>query len=259
MPEKKTGVLSNMLFFIGFISLLQILFLPGFVLARFFGIKDPIPTLVLSFPLSLAANYLFVFSASGLGLFNRAGSFMYVSAGMFFVVFFLWKSEGIRMVHSGSVESARKGWVKTVSRVFLLLLLLATLLPLLSKMVADNPGVLDSHDAAASFNRWAVEWYHKGSPTFTSTYPQLIPTNWALMYQLAGTSNIQVFAKGLMPFFSLYTLVMLLHLHACTRHWGAGLVSAVFYCWLLYSLHGSFITAGYVDIPVTFKIGRAHV
>jgi len=89
-------------------------------------------------------------------------------------------------------------------------------------------------------------------PTHTWRYPQLIPTNWSISYVLLQNTDVQCFAKAIMPLFSLGVLLLFLDLGVQKKKslYLAGLV--LYGIFLAYMYNPSFIASGYVDIAVSF-------
>ena len=62
-----------MLIFLGVLGLLQITILPGLLIRKYCGLHGGIlEQMIQLFPLSLIANYLFIFALAALHLYNRA-------------------------------------------------------------------------------------------------------------------------------------------------------------------------------------------
>jgi hypothetical protein len=107
-------------------------------------------------------------------------------------------------------------------------------------------------DPVVSWNRFALDWTANKIPTQTWRYPQLIPANWSISYVLMGTSQVQVFAKSIMAFFSIGTMTLFADLAFKTRsavYWFALIIYGVF---LGFLYNPSVIVSGYVDIAVSF-------
>jgi hypothetical protein len=79
--------------------------------------------------------------------------------------------------------------------------------------------VFSSWDAVVSWNQWAIAWAASQVPMYTRFYPQLIPANWSITYVLLGTTEIQFFAKSIMPLFALLMLLGLFNLSLQTRNY----------------------------------------
>ncbi len=87
-------------------------------------------------------------------------------------------------------------------------------------------------------------------PSGTWQYPQLLPLNWSMIYVITGNS-LQLFAKALMPLFSLFILLMIFDLGLETRQMGLFL-AVVLTRLMIKKFLGDYITEGYADIPVAF-------
>jgi hypothetical protein len=113
--------------------------------------------------------------------------------------------------------------------------------------------VFNTWDAVVSWNRWAVDWASNQFPVRTEDYPQLIPTNWAMIYQILGTSQIQFFSKAIMPLFPLLILLLLFGMGFETRN-PAFFLSIEVARLIIKKFSGDFISAGYVDFALSFMV-----
>jgi len=111
--------------------------------------------------------------------------------------------------------------------------------------------VFNVWDAIFSWNRWAVDWSTNQLPVLTYEYPQLLPANWSLSYVIIQNTDVQAFAKAIMPLFSIFTTLLFFDL-AKKKNNLAYFMGLIIYGLILYSLYRQFITSGYVDIAVSF-------
>ncbi len=121
-------------------------------------------------------------------------------------------------------------------------------------VLADHvPGVFEEWDAVASWNRWATDWYAGRWPSNTYGYPQLIPALWSVTYHWLGSSQVEIFARGLMGLFPVAILAVFVDLFFRWRR-PAPLLSAALFIALLLGPYANVLDSGYVDVPVTFFV-----
>ena len=111
--------------------------------------------------------------------------------------------------------------------------------------------VFETWDAVVSWNRWATDWAQNMFPRSTQDYPQLIPTSWAMIYRMIGTTQVQFFGKSIMPVFPLFTILLILSIGFITKNYGF-FISVIIIRYLNKKLVGEFLIAGYVDLALTF-------
>jgi hypothetical protein len=265
------------MFILGLLALVQLTFLPGFLFLR--GIKlyaGFIKTLILSFALSLVINYCLVVL--------MIAAHIYVSAAVLLVfagecILFGWFYHSAASLSLGQV-SARilagfEGFLASFwvfrrefdpaqdddPEFFRLLrlgfytlagiLALSAILWLFQVFRANLGTVFNSWDAVLSWNRWAVILAGNHFPIDSGTYPQLLPANLSLTYIFSGSTQVQFFAKALMPLFSIYMLLLLADLGLQYKTAGFFL-AAVVARYMLKKFLGDFIPEGYADIPAAF-------
>jgi hypothetical protein len=109
----------------------------------------------------------------------------------------------------------------------------------------------NSYDTVAEWNRWALDWAANRLPTGTWRYPQLLSSNWSLIYVLMGDTTLQFFNKAFMPLFTLFILLMMVDLAYQKKNPGYLLGTAITYLTLKKFL-GAFLIEGLADMPVAF-------
>lgn len=109
-------------------------------------------------------------------------------------------------------------------------------------------------DELYSWNRWALAW-SAGHVPDAGLYPQLIPTNFALFYQIIGRLPEQPYLVGLarlsMPFYTVMVGLMMLDLAHETHH-SRYRLSVILWAVLVLGLLGKYVTRGLVDIPLAY-------
>ena len=261
------------MFILGIIGVLQVTWLPGFILLRIANIRTSrIGSVVFGFGLSLTLNYVLVLILTTLKIFYQW--LLYIVIGLE-IVTALWitRKQWTRPIG----DTFRDFWLSLIDKFttflvnlkshftkkeydaifksisFILFFLLA-LIPLwwVIRIFADNLGtVFNTWDAVVSWNTWATQWASNNLPQHTWRYPQLIPTNWALIYVLIGNSKVQLFTKALMPLFLFSIILLMIGLGLKKRQAGFLLAGVISYFVIKHFL-GEYIPEGYVDIPVSF-------
>jgi hypothetical protein len=249
--------------FLGVLSVIQLLALPGLLLIRLFpGKRGLIQNSLYVFMLSLLANYAAVFLLVSVGLYLRtvvlavfileAAALVWLNRG-----YLLKAVDGSGARIKNSLPTALKtfaDWAKKDFWSASLFFVFATLAVLglawvLSVWVSNFNTVYQTWDAWASWDRWAVKWADNRFPGDTWEYPQLIPVSYSIAYKFIGTTAVKFFGKSIMPLFTLAIGLMLFDLGKKFKSFGYMLGAGL----ALYSINlflGKYIPDGYVDIPV---------
>ena len=115
------------------------------------------------------------------------------------------------------------------------------------RAVFDFGNVFSIWDAVVSWNRWAVDWSQGIFPRGTYDYPQLLPSIWSLIYQLIGTTDIQVFAKATVAWLPVAAILVYAGIWQEERT-SASVVGAIAFTLLLRQFKEIAI-GGYVEFP----------
>lgn len=172
--------------------------------------------------LSLPVNYLFVASAFAFGVFLPPVSALY-SAVLWLAAVWFWRAELKQFLLAppeiGEYAAAGfrhiTGWFDSLDRGGRVLL--AAALGGSALAVAFYLGwlwdgvdnIFSRWDSALSWNVWAESWAQGKFPAGVAEYPQLLPMNWALAYQLIG-EPVQFVPKAAVSLFPLLTLLLFL-------------------------------------------------
>jgi hypothetical protein len=255
-------------FLLGTLGFMQMTFLPGLVLQRFFKVQTRFfDKVVMIFGLSLIANYIIVFLLTLLGIYTRITLSVVILAEFAAILWFhrdglntsveqlldsIWAD--IHELVSFFFPHRENDGVSTLQyflRVLLLLLAARSILWVVNIFIQNLGTVFSAWDAVVSWNKWATVWASNVVPLDSHFYPQLIPINWSLTYVLLGSPTIQFFAKALMPVFGVFVVLGFFALCIQTKQYYY-LVSLV----VVHSLFDDFIDTGmnngYVDIAVAF-------
>lgn len=203
----------------GILSIIQVLFLPGFLLLFFLNMhRGIIRCLLLSCALSMIINFFIVYFLTVLHLYNYYSVYMLLMLEL--ATLFL-----CRNMHEEKYEffpkseyafshATLKKCFSQVTIIHVLIFALAafTLMTFVWFFVSFSSQAFVYRDAVLNFNRWAISWYHNLLPTNTWDYPQLLSANWSLTYQFIFTDTVQLFAKSLTAMIPLFTLLIVIDL-----------------------------------------------
>jgi hypothetical protein len=262
---------------LGLLSLVQILFLPGYLLLRAARVgTGVVATSVLSFALSLVVNHVLVAGLVVLGIYRP--NVVYGVFALEFGFLLALVRRRLRMnvaetaatsrlqirecfraiVGAGRVaegpSSPRSG--KPGRAGFLRLTIVIAAVAVIGGFalagVAQTGQIFEQWDAVVSWNRWAVDWAANRLPHATSIYPQLLPTNISLTYVFMRSSQVWVFAKAFQFVFCLMLLVAMLDLARIEGRFGYVPGVLVTYGLLVAILRYRMLSSGYVDVPLAF-------
>jgi hypothetical protein len=259
------------MFLLGLISIIQITFLPGLILLKFFKAKHGIlQSLVYAFALSLISNHLLVFTITALRI-NISIAF-YVIFVLEIVGFIVLYKDELRQPLTTTLTNKREEFIVDLSsfwtshaqkssssyQIIVEIIALVSILWAGSSIwwafrvwLSNVDTVFIQWDAIVSWNRWAIEWFNGSFPSLTNRYAQLIPTNFAVTYAYLGGTQLQFFAKSIMPFFNLFILLLLFSLGLKTKNFGY-FVSVIITRYTMKKFLGDYIASGYVDVALAF-------
>lgn len=244
---------------LGVLAFIQLTILPGWLIAWRWRAPSWWLRVLVAFGLSLLFNHLLVLALVILGGFHQAVVLSVVGGEVLLLLGLLYKNHWAIVPRQGTIslpanlsgDLAAPRWLGQALFWLIVVGAASALLTIVVKVISLNPGVFNIWDDFVSFNRWAVDWYNGIVPVKTQLYPQLIPTNWALAYQIVGNSDIQFFVKAVMGVFPIAILTIFIDLFYRSKR-AAFLLGLIFTTVLLLALSNVFIGSGYVDIPAAF-------
>jgi hypothetical protein len=250
------------MFFLLLISVLQICFIPGFILFASLNRKpDDTKILlapVISFGLSLLINYLIVVILIWFHLYTKTSlTFVLITELILLSVLFILLKPGIkeydyqgsfkRLYKEGKLLLNFSGSVyEKIKSVFLILSVLV-LTGMILQMALNTGKIFHGWDAVFSWNRWAIDFYNNTIPASTYHYPLLIPANWSISYVLCDYP-LQFIAKAMMPLFLIFQVYAFIVLGIKRRSFL--FFYAVIFLFLAFNKLNW--TEGFVDVPVAF-------
>ena len=245
---------------LGFIALIQTIFLPGILIIYFTGIRTQrtIQKYIYIFALSLFANYSIV---TILVLFR-----VYVQSMMFAVIvtellifIFLLSTKRITLEYNLRFNNLFRSFNSLLNQNvfalrFLLIGAVTVSLFYFTLLVANVGSIFYFVDTVNNihWNTWAIDFANNMFPKQSSHFPQLIPSNWSISYLLIGETNIHFFPKSFMPLFFLGNILMFFDL-ALQKRKSLYLIALIIYgiiSPIVYTL--VFIADGNGDLPVSF-------
>ena len=242
---------------LGFLSLCQIAFLPGYLCLRVFKlpVRGLLQTAIYSFALTLVANHTLVYALFSAGLYEAPVLYGIV-AMEWLALFYLMRRDRfgfwISLPSEDTLEQYRALWRShpvwgrlVVIPVFIALVAAVTL------CYRYFGSVFLLNDDVLSWDRWGVEWA-TNRPLRTGLYPQLLPANFSITYVMLGNTDVKMFAKAIMPLFALATLLLFLDLFHKTGQvcWLVGLFCYGFL--LTFFFEPEFLASGYAEIASAF-------
>lgn len=240
------------MFFLGLLGLLQMTILPGWLWIRATGIRtrNPLEEGVYCFAASLILNSPLVYLLTAAGQNNRNAWLAILGAEAVLLVLLTRAWKGVRLVPVPTPEVPRE--TPSFLSVGLAALSAVTMLAFVPILFENWGTVFISNDDVASWDHWAQDWFLNRFPVATDLYPQLLPANWSVTYAMMQTADVKMFAKAIMPFFAVATLLLFASLawNLKDRIYLAGCSIAGF-LFLQYLGRDSLIS-GYVDVALAF-------
>lgn len=244
--------------FLGVLAFCQLTFLPGYLLLRLFSYRGTAAAKsVYSFALSLVANYLVVYTLVLAGVYKPPVVACLVTFEWMCLLALAARS-GLRasscvsvLLWPGKVGIGGRFCDRRIFGFGVLALAVASGAVFLSLFGRSFGSVFTFGDDVVSWDRWACQWASGVNPS-SGYYPQLLPANWSLTYLMIGSTDVKMFAKSIMPLFSVGIILLFADRFRKTKEleW---LVGLTLYGLIDYYLFDEqFLVSGYADIPVSF-------
>jgi hypothetical protein len=215
---------------------------------------------IYSFALTLVANYTLVYALYSAGLYAAPIVYGIFALELLALLYLMRKDRfrfSISLPSAETLAQYRELWRRQpiLGRVIAVTAFAA--LVSASLLCYQNFGsVYLMNDDVLSWDRWAMEWatnqLAQSGPAQTGLYPQLLPTNGSITFVMMGNTDVKMFSKAIMPFFSLATLLLFLDLFHKTGKltWLLGLSGYGFLLNFFFKLE--LLASGYVDIASAF-------
>lgn len=239
------------MFLLGLLSILQAVFLPGFVVLRALRLNEGrIRTAVLALPISLLANHLFTLLTLTLRVYGRPAFVVLIAAE---AAALAWQARGAPdRPAAPDLHRVRQRWALAGASPAARWIMRASLVSALAAAAwwavlawRDVGAVFSAWDTVVSYNRWALDWAGGRLPRETWTYPQVWPSTIALTYTIIG-SKVQFFAMAIA---TLYPAALLAALFDLTLRLGDPryALSTLPIMWLLTRLLPGYFMVGMAD------------
>ncbi|MGD9152124.1 MAG: hypothetical protein PVG30_00485 [Gammaproteobacteria bacterium] len=234
------------MFLLGILALIQICFLPGFILLVY--LRDAggvIKTGLVSFALALVINYFVVLIAV---------LFHIYSPVLLYLLFFIEVIACVCLWKYGYFNNLSKssefltGSIRDLQFVFLLVILYYGFY----YVVNPFSPIFAFSDSVFRWNKWALIWSHGKIPVGSWLYPQLLPVNWSLSYVFTA-GKIELFAKWMVGLFPLAILFILFDLRVRLKNF-AYTISVFCAMLLFYLILGRASFGGYADTACAFMV-----
>jgi hypothetical protein len=240
------------MFLLGLLGLLQMTILPGWLWLRAARIhtRNPCEEGVYCFAASLILNSPLVYFLIAAGQNNQRSWLLIITAEAILLTLLNRPWKGLRVLPVPATEAPREA--PSFRSIGLAALALVTMLAFVPILIDNWGTVFISNDDVASWDRWAQDWFLNRFPSGTDLYPQLVPANWSITYALMRTADVKMFAKAMMPFFAVATLLLFVSLawNLKDRIYLTGCAIAGFL--FLQYLGRDFLMTGYVDVALAF-------
>jgi hypothetical protein len=244
--------------FLGLLGCLQLIFIPGSLCLTFsrWQAKSALQFLVYAFATSLIFNFCFVWLMTSVELYTPASVYSLLAAEALGGLWLL-KERRFALGFQVDLTEWSRQWVehfrlKEVGGCILFGLAVATLLAFARLIYVNFGSVFILWDDTLSWDRWAEQWASNRFPIAAGYYPQLMPANWSITYQIIRNTDVKMFAKAVMPLFPIAAMMLFLDL-AARRKSREMLFSIALYGLLLYMFLGVFlIMSGYMETALAF-------
>lgn len=256
------------MFWLGVISVIQALVLPGLVISYFDRNLRWFDRLLLAVPLSLLFNYFEVLVLVLCDAYHRPLLILTVIVEVACLILLLAikarQAQPEPIADGDSLATAH--WHQTLNgrTIFVGGMLICVSLPFIYAAWKQVGTVFNIGDAVLSWNRWAMMWYQGEFPHATlrypsgsQTYPQGIPILYSLTYQFIGDERVQLFAKAVAIAFPLFAFATFIRSAFLFKEFRETLLLGVAVLILLLS-HGygalglHFVFGGYADSPMAY-------
>ncbi|MDO8954836.1 MAG: hypothetical protein Q7V63_08305 [Gammaproteobacteria bacterium] len=245
---------NQLTWFIGIVSIIQIAFLPGFIICRAFKLEHYLPSKWAAyFFSSLLVNYLLVLGLCSLHLYTSIVLRSLVGIEVLVALMLAWPGLLLKPSAQANFLRFKAYWQKGINSQWIAVIALLVLMAYGFALIANQGGVFMRWDPLVSYNPWAIEWAANHFPAQTYDYPQVLSTNWSLSYVLIGQLNgglpLEFFPRAIMGLFPFFTMLMLWNKMLSEQSDSYGL-SLIILGVLIAVLLPSYIGHGYADIPV---------
>ncbi len=242
--------------FLGTLSLLQILFLPGFLVLLLLQMnKGALRTMLFSIGLSLLINYILIFSLVIFGLYQRNIFFFIVILEMALLVrWFVRHPQNFSFLEKlNTVRSQCAFFIKSQSLVSVIIFIVAcaAILFYLFYLIGYFRPVFAATDPLLGWNAWAILWYEGAKHFIVNSYPQLLPMMWSLNYLFIDSSYVQLFNQLMMVVFPFSFLLLFGELFSLHKN-RSYLLALILAGYVLFAFLNWRVFSGFADLSSMF-------
>ena len=262
------------MFVLGLVSLIQMAFLPGFLLTYGFNLcRGHLRTLTCSFLLSALANYYLVSFCLILGVYTSTVIYSVFIVEVLILLFLLHSRAVIREVRPHAThESSFSVFEHTLQQRALRFsdvlleptrLLALSALALIAfagcEVVSRFGDIFVLGDAINSWNPWAMQMAQNQWPNPTMLYPQLLPANFSINYVFLKETHVWFFSKAWVSLFFPMLLFSMYSLYRCWGEWEVLLALILTFLLFYRIMIPKLVYGGIADIALaTFAFNSIH-
>lgn len=177
------------MFFLGLLSLIQIWFLPGFLVLSFFKKINFYDKLIIAFPLSIILNYITVFFL----LIFKSYNFTFLILILFIqiiLLIYIYRNN-FKLINFFKYKINIKKNFYFIDFLLILLIIIYFVLAISNIGEITFPG-----DPLVMWDAWAKTFAEGNFPENTMDYPQAYPILMSLTYVLIGSTDIEFFSRS---------------------------------------------------------------
>lgn len=254
-----------MIISLGILSILQLILMPGLILAKAFKIRGFWENLLAVIGLSQMLNYVFVVLAAILKIYTQSTLLVLFGVEVLLVLVFYFPNlkwnlqkvfipEGIATFfrdYIGKIESKIE-WKKkvlTFISYFVFVVAIICVARYFFMYVAHPTQVFTKWDAVVSWDKWATQWFQGIIPLQTEHYPQLWTANLSIPYQFIGTTDVKYFSKYFANLIE-FGIILVVFILGIKKKDVGYFIGVFFTSWLMISFGSQ--GSGYADSPVAF-------
>jgi hypothetical protein len=181
-----------MIYTLGILGVLQMLFIPGLILYRFLSKTQPHNfwlALPIIFTLSFVFNYFLVFALTSIHLYLPEVLRCFTGIEIILLCCCyprFWQAPMISNTCNWVIYPSGQTLTKKYTRAYFFIFLGITTLWILLWLIHLGD-VFGIRDPSVSYNIWAISWSRNELPILTWHYPQLMPSNWSIPYVMMGS------------------------------------------------------------------------
>ena len=245
---------------LGILSTLQITIIPGLILFHSLKLKTEslIQKYLYIFSLSIFINYSLVTALVLLKLYTIVSLWIIIVFELLALTYLIFKRRvtlNINYNFGTTVQKYAGSFVTFPSQIKIIVCLASIVILFYLALFLSNLGTIFYFVDTVNlihWNTWAKDLAHNMLPVKSSHFPQLIPANWSVCYVLTGNSEINFFAKAIMPSFIFGNLLIFLDLALWKKNYVhlIGLITYGVFIPIIFPL--VFVADGNADIPVSF-------